>query len=88
MFWCRYSTEVSGHYGKSLKDNALLFLVICGGCVFVLFSLGLFVLIWVFFWPPTGSQLWSSSVAAGSDVPLDTLPTGWVGFSGCPLCLA
>lgn len=25
MFQCNYSTEVSGHYGKSLKDNALLF---------------------------------------------------------------
>lgn len=27
MFWCNYSTEVSRHYGKSLKDNALLFVL-------------------------------------------------------------
>lgn len=62
MIQCHYSTEVSGHYGKSLKDNALLFLgfflggegreVVWGVCVcFILFCLGLFVLIWVFFIP-------------------------------------
>lgn len=43
MFQCHYSTEVSGHYGKSLKDSALLFLVLgffvgreerlCGVCM-------------------------------------------------------
>lgn len=54
MFQCHYSTEVSGHYGKSLKAKALLFfcfvlflgffLGVWGVCLCVLSCLGLFVL--------------------------------------------